>query len=229
MSLTPTPPDVDPPKKPNHTWKLVGGWLLFLACYGLYMAHLGRSPASLIENSVDWLKRDPFGQPVYVLLFVTRPLHMIPASILSVVAGYCYGTVHGLLLALFASLISAQVMYELGARLGGSSSPPDSNSRLFTYQEKLRNHAFTTTVLMRWISLPYDPCSYLAGALRVSRPTFQVATLIGNIPGTLTCALFGAGIHGHFSGQLPHLDWRIPVGAILVLLAGSLIYRKLRK
>jgi uncharacterized membrane protein YdjX (TVP38/TMEM64 family) len=216
-------------KKRNHTWKLLAVWLTLVLIFALFMYHAGRSPASIIQGSVEWLKKDPLGVPVLILLFLARPITLIPASVLSVICGYCYGTVIGMTWAMLACLLAGWVVYELGRRLGGGNEPPGSDdSRFAKYMDKLRTNGFTTTILMRWISLPYDPCSYLAGSLGVSRAPYLLATFIGNFPFTLVCVLFGAGIHGHFTGQMPHFDWRIPAGCLCLVGLSWLIYRWLR-
>ena len=223
--------EVAPAKKRSHTRKLLATWLLVVLTYGGYMAWKGYSPTSIIENSVDWLRDDPMGPLIYVIAYLTRSITLVPASALSVVAGYCYGATRGCSLAMASGILAGLMVYSLGRRLGG---PPlraaggvseVDDSRWAFYREKLRTNGFTTTVLMRWLMLPYDPGSYLCGSIGVSRGTFLLATIIGNLPGTLTCALFGAGIHGRFNGQTPHMEriYELCGAGLLALMLGLTI------
>jgi uncharacterized membrane protein YdjX (TVP38/TMEM64 family) len=59
---------------------------------------------------------------------------------------------------------------------------------------------------MRFIFLPYDLVSYLAGFLKIDWKGFLFATVVGSIPGTISFVLFGAGIQGNFGEKLPTLD-----------------------
>jgi len=69
----------------------------------------------------------------------------------------------------------------------------------------MRENSFETVMVMRFIFLPYDAVSYLAGFLRIKYLPFILATALGSIPGTMAFIGFGASIE-RFDGALPKLN-----------------------
>ncbi len=62
------------------------------------------------------------------------------------------------------------------------------------YADRMRDNSFETTLTMRFIFLPYDLVSYLAGLLRIDYKAFILATILGSLPGTISFVLAGASV-----------------------------------
>src|SRR3989304_3852161 len=83
-------------------------------------------------------------------------------------------------------------------------------------------------MIMRFIFLPYDAVSYLAGFLRIKYLPFILATALGSIPGTMAFIGFGASIET-FDGSLPKLNpvtLGFSVAIFIVSIALSRIFKK---
>jgi uncharacterized membrane protein YdjX (TVP38/TMEM64 family) len=158
---------------------------------------------------------------LYLLAFLCRPLVLLPAALFSVAAGYCFGLWWGMLWAHLAGILAALLGYGLGRWWGLGPQLPG-------WAVFMQRHGWISVILMRWSFLPYDPVSYLGGALRLPLLTFLLASSLGNLPGTTSCVLFGASLPGPLTGNVP-INWRLQV-ASWVLLGGMLgLGRWLRK
>jgi uncharacterized membrane protein YdjX (TVP38/TMEM64 family) len=80
-----------------------------------------------------------------------------------------------------------------------------SENLIQRYARRMRENSFETVMVMRFIFLPYDAVSYLAGFLRIKYLPFILATALGSIPGTMAFIGFGASIET-FDGALPKLN-----------------------
>jgi uncharacterized membrane protein YdjX (TVP38/TMEM64 family) len=92
----------------------------------------------------------------------------------------------------------------------------------------MRENSFETVMIMRFIFLPYDAVSYLAGFLRIKYLPFILATALGSIPGTMAFIGFGASIET-FDGVLPKLNpvtLGFSVAIFIVSIALSRIFKK---
>jgi len=169
-------------------------WLLALGLNGYYTQTRGLSPLQAFQAAVDWLRASPWGPVVFVVAFTLRPVLLLPASLLSISAGYCFGIWGGLLCA-----------HGAGAVAEG-------------WVEHLRARGFYTVVFMRWCFLPYDLVSYLAGALRIPLAVFLWASFLGNLPGTTSCVLLGASVEGPLDqGGIPPINWRLQFASWVII------------
>jgi uncharacterized membrane protein YdjX (TVP38/TMEM64 family) len=82
-------------------------------------------------------------------------------------------------------------------------------------------------MIMRFIFLPYDAVSYLAGFLRIKFWPFILATALGSIPGTIAFIGFGASIES-FNGALPKLN-PVTLGVSVVIFIISIALSRMFK
>ncbi len=144
----------------------------------------------LIRNGV-------WGPLIFFIIYLIRPLLLVPITLLTVASGFLFGAVWGFVYALIASLVSTGLSYLLGFYLAGDRSEdiPGMSAR---WVERLRTRAFESVLLSRFLLLPGDLVNYASGALRISFVGFMLATLIGGIPGLLIGVLAGASLEGEF-------------------------------
>lgn len=212
-------------------------WLFVIAIYLIELHRRGLTPTRALLDLLDLLKMNFWGPVLFVLLFLARPFILLPATILAVLAGYTHGGLRGALLTLFSALVAASAGYILGlvtrppelTRANENLEPHPANSS-DSWVTRLRENPFQAVLMMRLMMLPFDPCSFLAGRLGISISRFLLATLLGNMPGTITCAFFGAGIQGEFTGQLPQMDYRqqLTCLAVVILLILTIAWAKKR-
>jgi uncharacterized membrane protein YdjX (TVP38/TMEM64 family) len=107
---------------------------------------------------------------------------------------------------IIASNISSTIAYFVGHFFGEGLLKDDGSDGLIQrYARRMRENSFETVMIMRFIFLPYDAVSYLAGFLRIKYWAFILATALGSIPGTMAFIGFGASIE-RFDGALPKLN-----------------------
>ena len=83
-------------KNPKMRWVVVGLWLLIALTYIGILWHKGQRPLQVVISALHWLKTDSLAPLAYMLAFVCRPVIFVPASVLAVVAGHCFGAGAGL-------------------------------------------------------------------------------------------------------------------------------------
>ena len=171
-----------------------------------------------LEGWLQAIATHPLGWLWLVGIYLLRPLLLLPMTILTVFTGFLFGLGWGLTYALVATSASASLAYLLARflRLGGSSQ------RGAAFLDNLRSRAFETVLIARLVSVPGDLVNYTSGALRISFPTFFVATVIGGLPGMVAGVLAGTSIEGSFRfGGLRLNPWLF--GASAALLLGNLV------
>lgn len=229
--MDPAPPST--PAGPDRGQRLVrrtalAFWAVALTGYLIALGTGGLGPLDLITATIAFVADHPLGPLIYLLAYAVRPLALLSAALLTVAAGLLYGPLLGTVLAVVAANLSALVAYGLGRALGselGAATPgPAWQER---WVGRMRSRTFETVLTLRFLFLPYDAVTYLAGALRLALAPFLIATAIGSLPGTVTFVLFGAGL-GDLSelaaGRLPSLDPRllgVSAGLFLASLAAA--------
>lgn len=205
-------------------------WLALLGSYQLYALRQGLTPPEAARGLVGFASESPAGALAFVALYMARPLILFPASVLTIAAGFLFGPVLGVLLTIIASNASAAVAYLMGRFFGGGLMEANGGSGLVgRYAQRLRDSSFETVLVMRFVLLPYDLVSYLAGFVRIKPPPFLLATALGSLPGTVSFVLFGASI-GPESGNVPvGLDGRVLAASAAIFVASIALARYFRR
>jgi uncharacterized membrane protein YdjX (TVP38/TMEM64 family) len=148
---------------------------------------------------------------------------------LTLAGGFVFGPVLGVLYTIIASNISSTIAFFVGHYFGeGLIKDDGSDSLIQHYARRMRENSFETVMIMRFIFLPYDAVSYLAGFLRIKYFPFILATALGSIPGTIAFIGFGASVET-FDGVLPKLNpvtLGFSVAVFIVSIALSRIFKK---
>jgi uncharacterized membrane protein YdjX (TVP38/TMEM64 family) len=122
-------------------------------------------------------------------------------------ATYLYGPVQGIAYALVASNLSTMVAFFIGRFFGDSFlQNVEKNALVSKYADRLRRESFQTTLVLRFLFLPYDLVSYFSGFLNIDLRWFMLATVLGSIPGTISFGMLGASIDGDFASHTVSLD-----------------------
>lgn len=192
-------------------------WGLLLAGLWLGAAQSGVSPLELLRGALRELQHDPLAPLLLGLLYLLRPLFLLPVSLLTVASGLFFGVLWGTVYAVIATLLSAVVAYLLGRLFGrapGGAEP--------TFVQRLKSYPFETVLLSRFLFIPGDLVNYVAGYLRVSLRAFVLATLIGGLPGLWVGVLAGASLESGLEGPLQiNLGYLLTSAALLLLSLGG--------
>jgi uncharacterized membrane protein YdjX (TVP38/TMEM64 family) len=181
-------------------------WILLIAGYQWYANANQLSPLQVVQQLLDFMTNGFWGPIIYILLYAIRPLILFPSTVLTLAGGFVYGPVWGVVYTVIASNISSTIAYFIGHFFGEGMLKDDGSDGLIQrYARRMRENSFETVMIMRFIFLPYDAVSYLAGFLRIKYWPFILATALGSIPGTMAFIGFGASIET-FDGALPKLN-----------------------
>ena len=200
-------------------------WLFLLVGFWFYARSQNETPVSLLRNVLDALQDDPLAPLFLLLIYLVRPLLLLPVGLLTIAVGLLFGALWGTVYALLASLLTAAVAYWLG-RLFGRGLPAAQAGWL----GRLKQYPFETVLLCRFLAVPGDLVNYAAGYLKISFAAFLGATAIGGSPGLFVAVLAGASLtslterSARFS-----LDWRYLLASAILLalsLGGSWLVRR---
>jgi uncharacterized membrane protein YdjX (TVP38/TMEM64 family) len=196
----------NPPRDKSKVIAVIA-WAILLAGYWWYTTANGLTPMQTMQALVDFVSNSPYGFPLYVLVYMIRPIFLFPATLVTMTATYLYGPVQGIAYALVASNLSSMIAYFIGRFFGGGFLQNiNENNVLGKYANRLRQDGFQTTLILRFLFLPYDLVSYFSGFLHIDLGWFMLATILGSIPGTISFGMLGASIEGDFAAQSVSLD-----------------------
>lgn len=182
-------------------------WALLLAGYWWYTSANGLSPAQTMQILINFVSGSPYGFPIYILIYMIRPVFLFPATLVTMAATYLYGPIQGIAYALVASNLSTMVAFLIGRFFGDSFlQNVEKNTLVSKYADRLRSDSFQTTLILRFLFLPYDLVSYFSGFLNINLRGFMLATVLGSIPGTISFGMLGASIEGDFASHTVSLD-----------------------
>ena len=174
----------------------------------------------------QWLSQFGVGRAavIYIVLYSIRPIILFPATLLTIAAGLVFGPWLGILFTVIGENASANVAFRIARWLGGSwikSREPGSMQR---WDEKIRENAITSVVIMRLIFLPFDAVNYGCGLTSMRQRDFLIGTALGITPGLVSFVLLGgAGASG-----VEHRLW-IFGGAVFFFVVSLVIARILRR
>lgn len=203
-------------------------WAALIIGYQWYANVNNLSPLEVVQRLLDFMTTGFWGPLVYIGLYIVRPLILFPSTVLTLAGGFVFGPLLGVLYTILASNASSTVAYFVGRYFGEGLFKDDGSGGLIQrYARRMRENSFETVMIMRFIFLPYDAVSYLAGFLKIRYWPFILATALGSIPGTMAFIGFGASIET-FDGTLPKLN-PVMLGFSLVIFIVSLALSRIFK
>jgi uncharacterized membrane protein YdjX (TVP38/TMEM64 family) len=143
-------------------------WMVLFVAYWWYTTTNNLSPMETMQALVRFVSESPYGFPLYVLVYMIRPVFLFPATLVTMTATYLYGPVQGIAYALVASNLSTLVAFMIGRFFGSSFLQNiEQNQTVGHYAHRLRHESFQTTLILRFLFLPYDLVSYFSGFLNI--------------------------------------------------------------
>lgn len=204
-------------------------WASLIIGYQWYASSNGFSPLEVVQRLLDFMTTGFWGPLVYIGLYIVRPLILFPSTVLTLAGGFVFGPLLGVLYTILASNSSSTVAYFVGRYFGEGLFKDDGSDGLIQhYARRMRENSFETVMVMRFIFLPYDAVSYLAGFLKIRYWPFILATALGSIPGTIAFVGFGASIET-FDGAIPQLNpltLGFSVAIFIISLVLSRVFKK---
>ncbi len=162
-----------------------------LAALGILVAvMLGARVLPLARWTIDLVElvrvSGAWGVALFVLIYAVSTVALLPASVLTMVAGFVYGPIYGLIIVVPAALLGATSAFLLGrtvlrdwVRRRMAQSP-----RTRALDKAIDREAFKLVLLLRLSPLvPFNVLNYALSMSGISLKRFVLVTFLGEIPG----------------------------------------------
>ncbi len=199
---------------------IVGVFLLFRCCLDIKITDKEEMDA-LVGRAGMWA-------PVfYVLLYLIRPLVLLPAAIVSASAGYIWGPAKGFIILTVAANLAANLEFIFARHVARESVGRFLKGKMAKIDEKIKRHGFLTVLLIRLIpNAPWDIQNLTLGLTEVKHRDYFLASLIGMMPGSFALVLGGEAVIKTLTD--PKKAWMIAV-AVAAFAAVMLLQKLIKK
>lgn len=135
-----------------------------------------------------------WGPIIYIIVYVFRPLILLPAAIFSASAGVIWG-LEGFIYVQIGANISAAVEFFIGRYFARELVQKYLRGKISRVDESIKKHGFITVLLVRIIpNLPWDVQNLSLGLTKVKFRDYFFATLIGIMPASFALVYGGDAI-----------------------------------
>jgi uncharacterized membrane protein YdjX (TVP38/TMEM64 family) len=185
---------------PSGRLRLVLGAVL-VAAVVIGVLLLGRSgAATLVPRLVEGVRALGWaGLPLYALAYLPVSLAMLPASPMTVGAGYLFGWAPGVAVGAVASVAGASLTLQVGRTLGRPLARRLATAlpRFEAVSRAVERSGFEVVALLRVTPLiPFPWLNYVLGLTRLPVWKFALASLVGMLPGNVVYAYLGSRADG---------------------------------
>lgn len=211
-------------------------WIVLAAAVAWYVRSSENGLTGSLLNLVYLMQSSVWGPIIYITIYALRPITFFSAVALTVSGGFLFGPLWGVVYTVIGANASAMVAYVIGRYFGdGLINLDGSDGTIQSYARRMRANSFETVLIMRFIFLPYDLVSYLAGFLRINWKAFLAATALGSILGTISFVWLGASASLQdienliLSGEFPRPNRAILLGSGAVFVLSLVLSRYFRR
>lgn len=168
---------------------IVGTIFLILRSFGVDFSRVSA------EEIKTWVKSLGFwGPTIYIIVYVFRPLILLPAAIFSASAGVIWG-LEGFIYVQIGANISAVAEFLIARYFARELVQKYLKGKISRVDESIKKHGFITVLLVRLIpNLPWDVQNLSLGLTKVKFKDYFFATLIGIIPASFALVYGGDAI-----------------------------------
>ncbi|GAC1342872.1 MAG: hypothetical protein NVSMB23_16010 [Myxococcales bacterium] len=186
---------------------------------------------------VEWVHgAGVVGALVFGAVYLIAPVALLPASVLTLGAGFLYGRLFGTLLTSPLSVGAASIAFLLGRTLarGAVERKVAGDKRFAAIDKAVAENGFKIVFLLRLSPVvPFNLLNYALGVTRVPFSTYLVASFLGMLPGTFLYVSLGAAATsaaqlGQGHGPPAALWVGVAATAVVVLLLTVLARRALQ-
>lgn len=201
--------------------------ILSLMTIGLLLKQTGI--AHVFER--EWIDSHIRGQAGFAgeLLFLSLGMLVtavgMPRQMVAFLGGYAFGVALGVPLAVLAATGGCVLTFFYARLFGRHFVRKLFPAKLESFDQFVRGHPFSMTVLMRLLPVGSNLVTNLiAGVSRIPRPSFFLGSMVGYLPQTLIFALAGSGL-------TMDSRWQLGFSVLLFIISGLLgvhLYRRMR-
>jgi len=171
------------------------GWSVVLVAFWQGARQADAGPLAYLLGGIEDLAARPWAPLGVLVLYLLRPLLLVPITVVNLASGFVAGALPGLALAMGGTLASASIGYGLGRLLGPAALAGGLAAR-WPLLATLRRRAFESVVAGGLMYLHADAVNLPAGLLRVRYPVFLVGIAVGNALTMTSAVLAGASVEG---------------------------------
>lgn len=204
------------------------GIFLILSLIGLGLVLKNAGLEHLFER--DWIDANVRGHGLHgYAMFLAAGAIMtalgLPRQMVAFFGGYAFGVLLGLLLGALAALGGCMLAFYYARLFGRGLVRRMFPDKLQGFEDFIRGHAFTMTLLVRLLPVGSNLVTNLiAGVSRIPKLQFFAGSFVGYLPQTLIFALAGSGL-------TVGSNWQIGSSIVLFIISGLLsvrLYRQMR-
>lgn len=177
---------------PRTAKLLVAVLILAALATGAYFLPLGEWALAL----VDYVRgAGAIGVALYGLAYVVATVLLLPASVLTIGAGFVWGVGGGFLLVWPAATLGALAAFGVGRSVarGWVAGLVERSPRLRAVDDAVGEQSFQVIVLLRLSPLvPFNLLNYVLGISRARVSAYAIATAVAMIPGILLYVYIGS-------------------------------------
>lgn len=142
-----------------------------------------------------------FSAFVFILLYSLKPIvFIVPASLLSILAGNIYGPYMAFVLSMISCFFAGTLGFYLARFLGRGFVNKILRGKLLTIDGDIEKYGFKIMLLMRLsFVFPYDGLSYASGLTKMRYRDFILGTMLGVAPEMLAYSFMGKHLERPFS------------------------------
>ncbi len=201
------------------TWK----WALLLLM--LVAVAIGARMFPLLEwlkSFAQWAEQlGMVGALLYGVVFGLMSMLMLPSIPFTIVAGFAFGMVKGVLSIMFGIAIGAALgfLFARYAARGAIVQKIAANPRFNTIDRAIAKDGWKIVGLLRMCPVPFGITNYLYGLTAIEFWRYMAATLVGMLPGCVAFVYVGAFGKGTLDGPRQPIQYVLG-GLTLVALIG---------
>jgi len=227
-------------RKPTdfRSWAILAFLLLGLGAFFWFDLHQYISFQTLAEQRdrlQNWVSAWPVLAPVVLyLIYAVSVLFSLPiAAVLSVAAGFLFGTVEATAIVALGATTGAAGLFILARSAFGERWRPTVDRWLQRLDKGFHENAFQYLLVLRLIpAVPFFVLNIVPAFAGISLRSYVIATFLGILPGTVVYTSIGAGLDEVFArGDVPDLSILtdpaivLPLVGLALLAALPLAYR----
>jgi phospholipase D1/2 len=164
--------------------------------------------------------KGPMAPLVTIGAFLVGGLLVVPVLILIAVTVLAFGPWWGFLYALIGMTLSAFLTFLIGRLLGRKLMDHLSGSRVYRVSRAFAAKGIVAVAMLRLLPVaPFSIVNAIAGASHIKTKDFLVGTVIGEMPGLLSLALFIDQVSEAFHNPGPASFGLLAAIAVLILLS----------
>ncbi len=203
--------------------------LILLAAFWQWSPVREQLNVAELARTLDDLVSGPWAALVTLGVFLVGGIVVMPVLLLIAVTVLAFGPWWGFLYAFIGMTASAWLTFGIGRLLGRSLVDRLAGARLKQINTMLRSKGVLAVITLRVLPLaPFSIINAVAGASQIRTKDFLIGTIIGELPGLLSLALFVDQINETIRHPGPGSIAMLAVLAAFILLGVAVLQRWLQ-